>query len=378
MRLLRPLLGIHVTPAVAQVPHRSLLYLSGSQASEFLNGVLATSVPSPSVGPFFSTFLHAQGRVLYDVFVYNKKNPKGQDGYFIEYDPRPSEAPPILPFLKRYILRSKVKIEDVSNEYDVWAAWGSERESNWETERHWNPARSGVVEPVWPPDEPWPWGTEEMELRDRRAVGMGKRMIVRKGERPAEASTHDLGNSDAYTYHRILHGVPEGTVDIPPMQAFPMESDLDVMGGCKTFAIYLFDKNLTVDFRKGCYVGQELTVRTYHTGAVRKRILPVKIEYAKATSGTPPSPPHHSDIKAVVLNSSASTNKPRPRGTGKLLSTCNDIALALLRLEHVEGAERGDLVLQVDAAGDENQQRWTLKPWWPEWWPQSLSNRTTK
>ena len=30
-----------------------------------------------------------------------------------------------------------------------------------------------------------------------------------------------------------------------------------------------------VDFRKGCYVGQELTVRTYHTGQLRKRILPV-------------------------------------------------------------------------------------------------------
>ena len=35
--------------------------------------------------------------------------------------------------------------------------------------------------------------------------------------------------------------------------------------------------NIAVDFRKGCYVGQELTVRTYHTGVIRKRILPVEI-----------------------------------------------------------------------------------------------------
>jgi folate-binding protein YgfZ len=34
---------------------------------------------------------------------------------------------------------------------------------------------------------------------------------------------------------------------------------------------------LLVDFRKGCYVGQELTIRTYHTGVVRKRIVPVQI-----------------------------------------------------------------------------------------------------
>lgn len=32
-----------------------------------------------------------------------------------------------------------------------------------------------------------------------------------------------------------------------------------------------------VDFRKGCYVGQELTIRTYHTGVVRKRIVPIQI-----------------------------------------------------------------------------------------------------
>lgn len=57
---LRPLL--RNLPTIAPVPHRSLLYLSGSQASEFLNGVLASSVPNPAKGPFFSTFLHAQVR----------------------------------------------------------------------------------------------------------------------------------------------------------------------------------------------------------------------------------------------------------------------------------------------------------------------------
>lgn len=43
-----------------------------------------------------------------------------------------------------------------------------------------------------------------------------------------------------------------------------------------------------VDFRKGCYVGQELTVRTYHTGVVRKRILPVVIHPPEETFVTKP------------------------------------------------------------------------------------------
>jgi hypothetical protein len=46
-----------------------------------------------------------------------------------------------------------------------------------------------------------------------------------------EALDHDLASSDAYTLHRILRGVPEGQTDMPAMQAFPMDSNLDVMGG---------------------------------------------------------------------------------------------------------------------------------------------------
>ncbi len=61
-----------------------------------------------------------QGRVLHDAIVYTKKDAKGQDGYIIEFDSRESEAPPLLQALKRFVLRSKVKIQDVSSEYDVF------------------------------------------------------------------------------------------------------------------------------------------------------------------------------------------------------------------------------------------------------------------
>ena len=102
----------------------------------------------------------------------------------MEYDPSPSEAQPLLPMLKRFVLRSKVRIQDVSEEWDVWAAWGAEAESSWEkTPRRWTWARSGSVEPDWSEESEWPWGTHEGVIRDRRAVGMGMRMLVRKGDR---------------------------------------------------------------------------------------------------------------------------------------------------------------------------------------------------
>ena len=89
----------------------------------------------------------------------------------------------MLTVLKRYVLRSKVKLRDVSEEYDVWAAWGSEKDRSWETDRKWDFARSGVIEPVWDKNREWPWGSTQGVLRDRRAVGLGHRLLVRKGDR---------------------------------------------------------------------------------------------------------------------------------------------------------------------------------------------------
>ncbi|EPQ59268.1 Aminomethyltransferase folate-binding domain-containing protein [Gloeophyllum trabeum ATCC 11539] len=350
------------TPTVAPVPHRSILSVSGSDAPHFLNGILSSTVPLAQRNPFFSSFLHAQGRVLYDVFVYTQTDPmKGGESYLIEYDARSPEAPPLMPMLKRYVLRSKVKIRDASDQYDVWASWGSEKESIWETPRKWNFARSGAIEPVWDASEGWPWGAEDCLIRDRRAVGMGHRRLVRKGDRPPEAATHDEAQHDAYLLHRILHGVPESSTDIVPMQAFPMDSNLDVMGA--------------LDFRKGCYVGQELTVRTYHTGVVRKRVLPVIIhsgDEAPLKTGTLPANgatfQPGLDVRASVNHSpDDSRPMPRPRGTGKLLSSTQGVGLALLRLEHVEGWEKGDIGLSFEEG--EQKTNWSISPWWPDWWP---------
>ncbi|PAV21076.1 Aminomethyltransferase folate-binding domain-containing [Pyrrhoderma noxium] len=296
---------LRTTPSVARVPDRALAYVYGSQATEFLNGILASTVPNPPRGPFFSGFLHAQGRVIHDIFAYYKKSPKGHDGYILEYDSRPSEASPFIPTLKRFVLRKKVKVEDISSEYDVWSIWGSPKSSEWECPRQWTRAQSGVIEQRWDKEGDWPWDTkisDSLSIRDRRAIGMGQRVLVSKGEIPIESSDHDVLGSDAYILHRILHGVPEGIIDMPPLQAFPMESNLDIMGA--------------LDFRKGCYVGQELTVRTYHTGVLRKRILPVQIS---TLTGSDEAPVSHSEIKPSICQEAGET-KTRIRGWNTLTS----------------------------------------------------------
>ncbi|KAG7449295.1 Aminomethyltransferase folate-binding domain-containing protein [Guyanagaster necrorhizus] len=359
-----------LTPTIAPVPFRSFLSVFGSQASEFLHGILATSVQEPR-RPAFSTVLNAQGRVLYDVFLHTQKDEKGKPGYIIEYDSRASEAPPLYDLLKRYVLRSKVKIRDVSQEYDAWAAWGSPEHSHWETQRKWHWEHSGAMEPIWPAESEWPWGLEDGIIRDRRAPGMGSRILVRKGDRPKESLSHDIQTSDAYTLLRILKGVPEGLVDIPPLHAFPMDSNLDIMGG--------------LDFRKGCYVGQELTVRTYHTGVIRKRVLPVVIREHQMyvfkllvrimfvfsachrSSPVAQSLPSGLDIRPITRKESQNKS-PHPRGSSKLLTSLHGHGLVLFRLEHLKNGNLTEEEPQQFALQTDGSATWIVEPQWPQWW----------
>lgn len=115
---------------------------------------------------------------MYDLFIYATG-----DGFLLEYDSRESEATPLLTYFKRHVLRSKVKFRPVTDEYDVWCAWGSSKDRDWESKRDWRRAQSGAIEPVWQDVESggWPWGSEPLVINDRRAVGMGRRLLVQKG-----------------------------------------------------------------------------------------------------------------------------------------------------------------------------------------------------
>lgn len=59
-----------------------------------------------------------------------------------------------------------------------------------------------------------------------------------------EATTHDVVPTEEYMLHRILLGIPEGVQDIVPMQAFPMESNLDIMGA-RMYLHYFLPSTLT-------------------------------------------------------------------------------------------------------------------------------------
>ncbi|PVF95870.1 Aminomethyltransferase folate-binding domain-containing protein [Serendipita vermifera] len=336
----------------AKIPHRAFISVTGANTAQFLNGLLTTTVPWPAVGGFYSAFLAASGKVLYDVFLWPFRADNQKEGYLIEYDPRSSEAPTLESMLKKHVLRSRVKIQNVADEWDVWAAWGQELS---EPERKWRFGSQGAVEPVWKSGISTWKGRDASRIRDLRAVGMGLRILTTKDKNPEETQTHEAGSAEDYTIHRILRGVPEGSVELPALSALPLNSNMDIMGG--------------IDFRKGCYVGQELTVRTYHTGVVRRRIYPVQI-YPKDQS---PRPIETIDKTIPQLEPTSMTTLKGDvpeRGTKpKLLTSLHGVGLAVLRSAQLPNFERDELRMEVNGPG---RTVFNVKPWMPSWWPREV------
>lgn len=113
------------------------------------------------------------------------------------------------------------------------------------------------------------------------------------------------GDADeaAYEAHRLALGVP-GPADWGSDRTYPIEANLDLLNG--------------IDFKKGCFVGQETTSRMKRRGQIKNRMLPVVFDG--------PAPPAGAEVLAGELRA------------GELLSGQDGRAMALLRLDRIEGA----------------------------------------
>lgn len=251
---------------------------------------------------YYGAFLNATGRVLYDVFIYsaarskdyrdNVLNGNDEPGYFVDVDA--SEVHNLAKHLKRYKLRARVGIKVIEEEeWGIWQTW---------------------------PEETKPSLNDSSDIfcHDRRAPGMGLR-IIRPRSRPPENEVE--ATNAQYDLRRIMLGVAEGQSEIIKESALPQESNIDYMTG--------------IDFRKGCYVGQELTIRTHHTGVVRKRILPVQIYDSRGESKLPNELSYDQDSKTLLppKGSNISRVDKKARSAGRWLGGVGNVGLALCRLE---------------------------------------------
>ncbi|KAL1304198.1 hypothetical protein AAFC00_000621 [Neodothiora populina] len=345
----------------AKLTNRRLICLHGRETPKFLQGIVTNNIRPQSTTAVYAAFLTAQGKVLNDVFIYptlgsqwhTEKNGTEDPGYLVEVDA--DQAPALLAHLKRHKLRSKFKLRLLDQgELDVWSAW--KEQDKWTphpslgsdtAEQATNEDTSGLV-----------------TMLDSRAPGMGRRILLPESSalRNSHPMLSDLEDAplSAYNIRRYMRGVPEGQTEIPRDNAFPMNTNIDIMDG--------------IDFKKGCYVGQELTIRTHHTGVVRRRIFPValydpespapsRLQYDPATSFSEPS--LDTDIKAI-------NKRGKP---GKWIAGVGNVGLAMCRVEMMTdlvvtgepSSFSADDQFVIEAPVGDDSQNLGVKAFVPDW-----------
>ncbi len=255
------------------LPHRSVISVAGADRVEFLQGLVSND--TRKVAPdraIWAALLTPQGRFLNDMFVADA----GKDTFFLETERE--RAPALARKLKMYTLRSKVTVEDLGGTFEVAAAFGDDASK-----------ALGID------------GT--VSFTDPRLERLGVRLIAPAGQAATRLSAHGFAEAPlaAYDALRLPLGVPDGSRDLQVEKALLLENGFDELNG--------------VDWKKGCYMGQELTARTKYRALIKKRLFPVRVEGTLPESGTP-----------VVRDGEE---------VGELRSGAGDRALAMLRLDAV-------------------------------------------
>jgi folate-binding protein YgfZ len=213
---------------VAHLADRAVVKVSGPQAATFLDGLVTCDIAPDGDGPpQFGALLTPQGKILFDFVIHRTRD---ADGPVFLLDTARPQAADLAKRLAFYKLRAKVTVADLSDDLAVLAGWDAPP----------IPAEAGLVGP------------------DPRRPELGWRAVVAAGDAAEFADAAPR----AYHAHRIACGVPEGGRDFLFGEAFPHEALMDQLGG--------------VDFKKGCYVGQEVVSRMQHRGTARTRILPAR------------------------------------------------------------------------------------------------------
>jgi folate-binding protein YgfZ len=247
--------------AIARLSSRAVISVTGDDWRSFLQGLLTQDVESLAPGELrFAALLTPQGRLIHDLFLLGRPKDEGDDGCWI--DVQADQRADLLRRLTTYRLRAKATLAEVDAE--VFARWDA--------------AAAG---------EGW--------AIDPRLPALGLRGYG--------VTVADAEDEDAYEAHRLALGVP-GPADWAGETTYPIEANFDLLNG--------------IDFKKGCFVGQETTSRMKRRGQIRSRMLPITFD------GDPP--PFGAEVLAGTLRA------------GEVLSSGEERAIALVRLDRIDGA----------------------------------------
>src|SRR5215472_17200651 len=238
---------------------RSKVAVTGKDRVRWLHNMVTNNVRDlPLNRGNYNFVLNAQGRILGDMYIYNR-------GESLLLDTDTTQVEALLTAMKRYIIMDKVEMKVAP--IMAWAICGPQSEEKLST--------AGLV-------------VKNMEPLDLRELPKGRGIFIRGPiNKPGWYEFWFTGNSDsdfnlavvpgwsglrmvgtqALEWWRILHGIPQYGQDV-------RDRDLPQETG----------QTQALSFTKGCYIGQEIVERIRSRGQVHRAFAGFEIE------GEPPPP----------------------------------------------------------------------------------------
>ena len=223
---------------------RAILYLNGEDTKEFLQNLISNDINKVNESnSCFSSLLSPQGKFLYEFIIVKHKS-----GYIIDCEK--SQADGLFKQINIYKLRSKVEVLNLSNEFVV-AAFSHEKFLTFEKAKD----VPGFTLKY----------REDPIFLDPRNKQLGARLIINLEKLYLSLKKLDLQDSNLKDYYSYSHKLGIVPKDLNKLQnkIFGIECNYEELNG--------------IDFKKGCYVGQENTARIKLKNKLSKRLLPIDI-----------------------------------------------------------------------------------------------------
>jgi folate-binding protein YgfZ len=212
--------------------------LTGDNPADFLNDLLTAQIAELPIGiARAACLLSPQGRILFDMLVVQQNGAV----YLVTEE---AQAEALIKRLSLYRLRRAI---DITLMPDLHICHLADLESYQQANAQTLP-RNAIT------------------AQDERHDSLGLLCLIPETDLPATMQDTD------WQIQRIISGIPEGVNDLTPNRALMLEAGLHQLAA--------------VDFKKGCYIGQEVTARTYYRGLVKRRLFPISTHKTALTHGS--------------------------------------------------------------------------------------------
>ncbi len=223
---------------------RSIIYISGQDSKNFLQNLISNDINKVTDNSTcFASLLTPQGKFLFEFLIIKHKS-----GFFIDCEKNQSNE--IFKQLNLYKIRSKVEILNLSNEFVV-ASFGYEKYLSMEGSKD----ILGFTFKY----------REDPIILDPRNKLLGARLIINLEKLYLSLKKLDLKNDKVNNYYDLSHklGIVPKNLNKLQNKLFGIECNYEELNG--------------IDFKKGCYVGQENTARIKLKKKLSKRLFPVEV-----------------------------------------------------------------------------------------------------